>query len=264
MKVPRRLAEASSDDLERAVLRSAKRDVPPSGNRERFLATLGLGASVATAAAPAAGTAVGAVAKASGFTVIAKWVGVGAVVGLVSGAVAVQMADRGEPAVQKMHSVGQSGQAVGAVTPAQVPPPAPASTKAPTPVAQPELEARSSSTPVRMSPMPSARLPVDQEIAVLDRARKTLRAGEPERALGDLEEYTQRFPDGVLGPEAQVLRIEALAHRDPGRASALARAFLQKNPRSPLAKRVGALLNRLESADRSDGTGAPPSARQND
>jgi hypothetical protein len=135
---------------------------------------------------------------------------------------------------------------------------------APTPVPQPELEPRSSSRPVRTSPLPSAPLPVNEEVTVLDRARKALRAGEPERALGDLDEYARQFPDGVLGPEAEVLRMEAMAHSDPATASALARAFLQKNPGTPLAKRVRALLDRLDAAQRSGATGAPANARQNE
>src|SRR5690606_11633822 len=48
------------------------------------------------------------------------------------------------------------------------------------------------------------------EIAALDRARRA-REGEPEVALAELAAYRARFPGGALTPEADALRVEALA-----------------------------------------------------
>jgi uncharacterized protein YkwD len=74
--------------------------------------------------------------------------------------------------------------------------------------------------------------------AVLD-ARNALRAGNPSAALRILDEARVRFSNGSLGQEREALTIEALARagrRDA--ASARARTFLTRFPRSPLASNV--------------------------
>jgi hypothetical protein len=81
------------------------------------------------------------------------------------------------------------------------------------------------------------------EIALLDRAREALAAGEPARALAVLERYDREMPAGRLAPEAAYVRIEALlAAGDRAGADAAGRRFLAANPTSPHAKRVRALL----------------------
>jgi hypothetical protein len=244
MKGPERLAESSGDELERAVLRAAKRDAPPAGDRERFLASLGLGAGITAVASPAAGLAAATLAKTSGFSMIAKWVGIGVVVGLVSGGAVLQISDRSQPPASKTPASAP-------VAPFAPPPPAPLPTsvanEAPPPP-EPELpKATPPSRPERPRPAASNALAVDHEVAVLDRARNDLRAGKSSSALDALDEHSRRFPDGVLAHEAQVLRMEALAKDDPKAAAALARAFLSKHPESPHAKRVRGLLDRLDA-----------------
>lgn len=58
-----------------------------------------------------------------------------------------------------------------------------------------------------------------------------------------LDEYKGRFPSGVLTPESQVLRVEALARKgDRANATRLGEAFLARTPQSALAARVRSLL----------------------
>src|SRR5690606_30136385 len=79
------------------------------------------------------------------------------------------------------------------------------------PVAAPEqLDA-----PTRLSPRANVKPErkdsrVRDELTLLEQARSELRSGRPEGAVATLSSYRQRFPQGVLALEAEVLRIEAL------------------------------------------------------
>jgi hypothetical protein len=85
------------------------------------------------------------------------------------------------------------------------------------------------------------------EVAALDSARKAM-ADDPDKALEAIEKYQDRFEGGVLGQEAEVLRIEALAKAGKlDQAKALGQAFLAKHPSSPLAKRVRSVLSTASS-----------------
>ncbi|HKP55654.1 MAG TPA: hypothetical protein VJV78_02975 [Polyangiales bacterium] len=116
-------------------------------------------------------------------------------------------------------------------------PPAPTTTvasPATAPAAAPSLQA--------LQPTAAEPQQLTEEIALLDRARGALQARAPERALDLLEEHSQRFARPSLGPEAEVLRIEALVqNRELPRARALAKSFLNAHPSSPLAERVSKL-----------------------
>jgi TolA-binding protein len=84
------------------------------------------------------------------------------------------------------------------------------------------------------------------EVALVDRARGSLRAGDYPAALAALAEYHQRFASGDLDAEADVVTIETLiAQREVERARTLGTAFLARFPRSPLAQRVHSLLDHL-------------------
>jgi outer membrane protein assembly factor BamD (BamD/ComL family) len=75
-------------------------------------------------------------------------------------------------------------------------------------------------------------------------ARVALSAGDRPRALELLERFETQFPEGVLRPEAAILRIEALvASGDRPAAARAARAFLAANPSSPYAPRIQRLLS---------------------
>jgi TolA-binding protein len=84
------------------------------------------------------------------------------------------------------------------------------------------------------------------EVALVDRARARLSAGDVTAALAAIEEYHRRFPGGDLEAEADVVTIEAvIAQRNVARARSLAAAFLSRFPRSPHAQRVRSLLDSL-------------------
>lgn len=100
----------------------------------------------------------------------------------------------------------------------------------------------------KVAAAPSAARPgpasLGEEVAAIDAARKALLAGDTSGALRALDDYDRRFPGGMLGPEASVLRIEALARRgDRATATRLAKAFLVSHPRSPHASRLRSLLD---------------------
>ena len=81
-----------------------------------------------------------------------------------------------------------------------------------------------------------------EEVAALDAARSALSAGDPKRALAQLDRYDSQLHGARLRAEALLLRSEALAA--DGRkaaAAALAREFLATYPNSTLADRARAL-----------------------
>lgn len=93
--------------------------------------------------------------------------------------------------------------------------------------------------------MPDARASIQEELSLLDRARVAVRSRDGAGALGLLDEHSQRFSHGVFQPEAQVLRIEALAASgERQRAQALGRSFLQHYSGHPLAEHVSKLIAR--------------------
>jgi hypothetical protein len=81
------------------------------------------------------------------------------------------------------------------------------------------------------------------ETAMLDEARVAVRAGQAARALRALDAYNAAFPNGMLSPEATVLRIEVFESMgDRSGARRLADAFLAQHPDSPVAPRVRAIV----------------------
>jgi TolA-binding protein len=85
---------------------------------------------------------------------------------------------------------------------------------------------------------------LDAEMALLDGARASLRAGRAGDALRTLDGYDTQFPSGLLVPEATVVRIEALVKSgDKAGALRLGERFLRTHPDSPLAARVRSLTN---------------------
>jgi outer membrane protein assembly factor BamD (BamD/ComL family) len=93
------------------------------------------------------------------------------------------------------------------------------------------------------SPSPTAST-LHAEIDLLNAARVALSAGDRPRALELLEGFETQFPEGVLRPEAAILRLDALvASGDRPAAARVARAFLAANPSSPYAPRIQRLMS---------------------
>jgi hypothetical protein len=83
------------------------------------------------------------------------------------------------------------------------------------------------------------------ELAQLDVARSRLASGRAEEALGLLDAYEHRVPHGVLGLEAEVMRIDALSRTGRiGQAEKRAEVFLARHAGSVLAARVRRIVGR--------------------
>jgi hypothetical protein len=80
-----------------------------------------------------------------------------------------------------------------------------------------------------------------EETGYLATARGELNAGRAVRALALLEDYPRRFPHGMLREEHAATQVLVLSELDRSvEACALARRFLERWPRSPLAEKVRA------------------------
>lgn len=100
------------------------------------------------------------------------------------------------------------------------------------------------SQPPPATPAPASTL--REESQILDAALVALRDRDSGGALAALDRYDQRFPAGVLAPEAAVARIDAtLLAGDVAKARTLAARFLADHPDSPAAPRVRARMAEL-------------------
>jgi hypothetical protein len=103
------------------------------------------------------------------------------------------------------------------------------------------------------------------EVALLDRAKAAAATHNPKRTLQLLNGYQRQFPKGALGPEAKLLRLEALVQSGRStEASPLARQLLMAAPKGPHAERIRALVPNAnsefaESNSRSNETSPPTS-----
>jgi len=205
MSDPTRLFESSDSALERQLLGVARSEKSSPEARAKTLAALGITGTAALSA-----TAVGAIATrasvAAGKTLWAKLlIGVSAV-----GAIAIA-----PPA----YRAWQRHQAVGAHV---------AAARATTATATTEIAA----TPVAAETLA-------HELAALDAARTAVAHQQPRRAIALLDAYMRAYPDGTLGPEAEILRIDALSQGGQGAAARRhAEAFVRRYPSSVLAARA--------------------------
>lgn len=77
------------------------------------------------------------------------------------------------------------------------------------------------------------------ETALLARAQRALRSGDPSAALPIIDEHAARFPRGELAQERDAARVFALcAMKHTPEARRAQQQFLRSWPRSPLAARV--------------------------
>lgn len=249
MNDPTRFTDANPEGPEAALLRSMRKDSPPEGARKALLGVLGLGAVggvTASAAASKAGSGFGGL-------LAGKWA---AGVGICAMALAMGYAawTTGTPHAVPADSKDPSASPFSQPGTERSPPANPASPSREvdkaaatrTPSAGPEGEPTSrpaSNRPRKTAPQASVTRGLSDEVAALERARRALTEEDNATALKTLAAYDREFRRGALGPEAQVLRIEALlSSGKPAAGRALARRFLARNPSSPLAGRVRSLL----------------------
>jgi len=255
-------------ELERRLFASMEDDAPPPAARARMLAALGASAVLSAAEKAAAATATSKGAPGLGWLVIAKWMAAGAATALVTVGTGVVLSTSGRasppapvsttvPApstvmgaqraaltalapTQELQREGQERTEQGAATARERPgTTAPARVRACAPAS--EGEAPRSSAVVTNTPPPASNLA--REVAILDDVQRTLDRGDPRGALGRLDLYAASFPAPSLGPEATLLRVQALlGSGDRPGAEALGQAFIAHNPRSQHAERIQRLF----------------------
>jgi hypothetical protein len=260
MNGPNRLIDGGLPPDELALLRAGIDDGPPDGALDRALLKAGLGAGAAAAAMTATSTtsaAAGSGASGWAFSALGKVaIGVGVSVFALTVVKSATMGNRGA-----VPSSVNTGDAVVAQPPSEVAPGASAAVstgEAPKPPPQaPAVEAPSSAT--APSAAVSARVPADRlwalsapesadsiarQTAAIDGARRALESGNVGGALADLDGYEREFPRGAFGHEVTALRVQALLKKgDRAAAMALGKRFLAAHPRSPLARRIEAMLH---------------------
>jgi hypothetical protein len=271
------LVRAGSDPLERAVLESARRDVPTSPAKAQLLAALEPAPVPSAASAPAPSW----LGKLGGRYAlgVALVVGVGAAVVLSEGSHApVASNERPVAPVAPVASVASSAKAMPPAEPVEpptsdtgvansepLPPPlgakplAAGGEAAPTPPLRRVPVARVAPTMnVAPSSEPPAESTLARELARVGAARSALAAGDAPRTLQLLDAYNAEFPTGAFLVEVAVLRIEALARSGRGdEARRLGDSFLAEHPKGAFARRVAITLRSVAPASQ-DSTLAPP------
>lgn len=240
MTDPERLLDDGASELELALLRAGDADGPSPKARQAALAALGLSGAVLSAAPPA--VAAGGTALSSGARLLAaKWWAVGAFVAASGAAGLGYVSLQSSPAAAPLESSAPRRlQAPIESLPAPAPPTG--DTAAPPGPTVPTTRERPLSPPRGSSSAGSTG--IQEQIALIDRARGAVAARQPAAAMAALDEYQRRFPRGVLGQEATLLRIETLLARgDRAGAARLGRQFLERYPRSPMAARVKTLID---------------------
>jgi hypothetical protein len=251
---PPRLTIAGATEIERRLLDAAAAERPSPEITRRMGAALGFSApssapssASTTSTAAAAQTAKMNAPMNATANVASTWAGAGVLALAVSASVVgVWSWSRSHVGNLRTTNVAASiamQDVSGFVSPvsAPTPPDSAPSVSFPPPVAA----AARAAAPTRrhVSPSKSANN-LHGEIALIDAARASIRAGAPERSLALLHRYEVTYAGGTLRPEAAALRVEALARS--GRteeARALAREFLAKHPDSPLGERVARIAD---------------------
>ncbi len=253
MSDPQRLLfDKDATASEKELLESWKREQPSAAAREKTLAMLGLGG--ASIGAAAAGSSIAPKAIAS-WTMLAatKWVVTGTLlVGLtVAGVLSVRTSAHTADAPSAPLAPPLATALAPAQTPTQTSTSAVVEPWVPVPraILAPVIPAPVTPAPavVRSAPHADARSveasTLAQEIALLDRARSALAAGNAARALELVNDYEARFPEGSFVEEAEVLRVEAMLRAgDNAGATRVGTRFLSAHPASAHAARVRTLL----------------------
>lgn len=274
----------SCDDFERSLLRSVRTDAPPAGAALKTIAALGIDPTmVAAIKATEAATATVLGVRAISIAAVLKGLGVGVLVGIVVLAMTGQLSQPQRPrAVPTItpgghHRVGAPTESPparpsdSATEPALAPPdrknqePKPTADTQAIPARRQAMNVAASATnqsptaPLTRPPavatfavVPSASnastgesaTSIAEQVQLIDRARSTLKAGQPSETVTLVDTYAQRWPNGALSIEAIILRIEAeLGLHDRSAAERDARSVIASRPGSRYETRVRALFS---------------------
>jgi hypothetical protein len=232
------------------LLRAGRDEWPSDEALSRTLTAIGAGAAViAVASGAAAGASAGAKGGAAliGLGSIVKWLGMGAAGGVVVAGIAhgisvpaparvsnVVVTSPAPPTERTTPTPDARHRTRAVTTPEPVPTNEP-SAKAPKPGAGPPVS--------RESGDDERAVPLAAEVALVDRARAALAAGEPHRTLRELERYEALFPERRLEPEVLYLRMEAhVAAGHDAAARETAERSVRVFPRGPHAARARHIL----------------------
>jgi hypothetical protein len=223
------------NDIEQRLLELAKHDRIPAALSARMAD--GLGVQFAGAAAHG-GLAAGGHAGAPWFAKTGLW---GVLSIALIGGVATWYA---RPAAPHAAHATQRVQRVSAAPPAVVSTvePAPAVNEAVVEVqAAPAREPVAAPARARTAAGDDAALRA--EVALLDRARTALHEHAGTQALRLLDQHQRRFAHGILVPEAEALRIEALVQLGAhAQAETMSQRFVTAYPQHPLSDHVAQLV----------------------
>jgi len=246
MSDPKRLFDEGGS-LAREILGSADRDRPSDEARRKAALVLGLplAAAAATASTTTSASSASLGAPSLPAAIAAKGVAMKWVLAAVVAASAATGTLLVNPAPRPTAPTPiQSSAPVPVPVPIpmsapiveEAPPPAP-----PPPVVSKRLVATPKKPMALAPPELPAKLDLAGEVALLDRAKLALAAGEPAAALTVLDTYDHSGAESLI-PEAQALRIDALvASHDPAAARAAAIAFIARFPSHRLSLRYRAL-----------------------
>lgn len=88
---------------------------------------------------------------------------------------------------------------------------------------------------------------LSEQLRLIDAARTAVATGNATSASAAIASYTSRFPRGIFGQEAAVLRIETVdLQGNHAQAAALARSFLARHPNSPHVNVVQRIASRAQ------------------
>ncbi len=243
MKDPQRLLEGGGSAQELLLLRAGETEEPSDLGKQKLAAALGIALGVTATAGAATASQAGAGAGAAGASIApgaklaTPWLLSLLGGALLGGAALTYVAMR--PAEKAPVAVVQPAPKAEVRASA----PAPEATPQALPEAPRPSEIEEPAEPAPRSVASSDAKSIAREIAALDDVRRSLSAGEPQKALKQLGDYGRSHPRGVLRQEATLLRIEALARvGDRAGARRLADRFLGANPSSPHEKRIRALV----------------------
>lgn len=232
-------------ELERRLLRAGREEHAPERTLEKTLlaiaatsAVVGTGAlGVAAAGSGAAASQGGATAS---LTVMAlKWLGIGAVGGLVTMSGVSYVMSRGEPPPKPAIEARAPVARAPVVAPREVEPPK-VVVPAPSASSVPEKPRATAAPATSAPPEPPS---IAAELADIDAARAALAAGQHATALGRLDAWEQRPGRKAFAQEALFLRMDALAQSGRrAEAEQAARRLLQSSPDGPHAAKARALI----------------------
>jgi hypothetical protein len=274
MKDPKRLRQSGTDQLTARLLYAGRSEAPSAERLARLLGgTAAVGASLAVTSAAAT---VAAAESSVPVALVAKWLGLGALVGALAsvGAVATLSARGGavieSEAPDRPRAPVPTGRAAArpraSAPPVALEPPVPSALpllapRSPGFARERAVEERRSASAQTTAESPAGTKAgtegaasasevvasrevgaVHEEVAALGLAKASLNRGSSADALALVRRYHARFPQGRLKPEATYLEMEAeLASGNRGRALEIAARLAGGS--TPNAKRARALLH---------------------